>query len=262
MKALTLGVALGAASACAGLAQTQMPVNCTVSPAQTIELSAPVAGVVAEVSVARGQHVSAGDVILRLDDDLARGEAAIAREQAAFVGAITAAQAQVASLSARRDRLQNALNQRAIPQADFDALVLELELAEITLERELSNQQLLLLQAAQAELLVEKLVITSPIDAVIGEDLIAPGEATTGRPLATLYSVGPARVEAFVPVPLLDEVLEAESVSVTQPGTDLSFAVTLDYVAPVANLSSNTIAAYFTLDEDGMRPGSTCRLVY
>lgn len=239
-----------------------VPVNCTVSPAQTIELSAPVMGVVADVSVVRGGRVDAGDIIVRLDDDLARSEASLAIQQAAFDGAIRAAEAQLANLLARRDRLQIAVDQRAIPQADFDALLLEIALAEIAVERQIQDRTILQLQAEQSALLIEKLTIRSPISAVIGEDLISVGESTANRPVVTLYAVDSVRIEAFVPVPLLDDILATDALAVTSPGSDRDFPVTLDYVAPAANLSSNTIAVYFFLHGDGLRPGSTCRLVY
>ncbi len=239
-----------------------VPVNCTVSPAQTIELSAPVTGVVADVSVVRGGRVEAGDIIVRLDDDLARSEASLAVQQAAFDGAIRAAEAQLANLLARRDRLQIAVDQRAIPQADFDALLLEIALAEIAIERQIQDRTILQLQAEQSALLIEKLTIRSPISAVIGEDLISVGESTANRPVVTLYAVDSVRIEAFVPVPLLDDVLATDALAVTSPGSDRDFPVTLDYVAPAANLSSNTIAVYLFLHGDGLRPGSTCRLVY
>lgn len=243
-------------------AQAPIPINCTISPNQIIELSAPLPGVVAEVAVSRGQQVAQGDVIVRLDDDLAVADLAMAEENAAFDGAILAARAQVASLSARRDRLQSAVNQRAIPRAEFDELLLELELAEITLLRQIQEQEMLQLQAAQAGLAVEKLVLRAPIDAIVGEDLISVGETTAGRAVATLYSIGPVRIEAFVPVTALDSLLAAEAISVTRPGADDRFDVVLDYVAPAANLSSSTISVYFTLDDGALRPGSACRLVY
>ena len=46
------------------------PVNCTVKPIQTVELSSQIRGIVAEVYVRPGQHVKKGDAILGLDTRL------------------------------------------------------------------------------------------------------------------------------------------------------------------------------------------------
>lgn len=261
MRGLTIMALAGATLASGASAQTP-PINCTISPAQTIELSAAVPGVVAEVAVSRGGHVAAGDIIVRLDDDLARVDARLAEQQAAFDGAIRAAEAQLASLEDRRERLQQAVDLRAIPQGEFQELLLEITLAEIAVQQEIQDRTILSLQSEQADQLLEELTVRSPIDAIVGEDLISVGESAATRPVATLYAVGSVRIEAFVPVPFLDRVLEAAQVSVAEPGSAESHAVELDYVAPAANLSSNTIAVYFTMEGDAMRPGSSCRLVF
>ena len=51
----------------AALATPLDPVSCLIEPYQTVELSTPVAGILAEVAVDRGDLVAAGQVVARLD---------------------------------------------------------------------------------------------------------------------------------------------------------------------------------------------------
>ena len=68
-----------------------------------------------------------------------------------------------------------------------------------------------------------------------------------------------ARVEAFVPTLVLADFLDRERFEIVVNNDRANpVAVSLDYVAQVADLSSNTQSVYFTLDSETILPGYQC----
>ena len=237
------------------------PINCTINPLQTVEISAAVSGIVAEVMVRPGMEVSTGDIIAKLDTSLAEADLEIAQARANFSGAIEAALIQRDSLERRAGMLKQAVEERAISRAEYESILLEYELSKATVQQQIQDQQLAQREADRAKLVLEKAIIRATVDGIVGENLIDVGENVINRPIATIYVTRPMRVEAFVPVADLRTIAEQTNPQIIVDGnTDNPVPVSLDYVSPVANLSSNTISVYFSLESDTIIPGYKCTL--
>jgi len=258
-KFLTLALCLLAGGVSA---QSRIPpINCTINPLRTVELSSSVPGIVASVLVRPGTRVSAGDTIAKLDTDLAQADLKLAEARAAFEGGVDAAEAQRDSLRSRVGMLDKAVAERAVSRVEYESTLLEYELAEATVLRQKQDLGLAVQEAARARLVLDKAIIRSPVSGIIGEDLIDPGENVLNRPVATIYVTQPMRVEAFVPVGALPQVASVEGPSIIVNGDAQNpVSVTPDYISPVANLSSNTISVYFILESDTILPGYKCVL--
>lgn len=243
-------------------AQSALPlINCTINPLRTVELSSSVSGIVAEVLVRPGSKVAAGDVIAQIDTELAKADLKLAEARAAFEGGVHAAEAQRDSLKSRVAMLEKAVAERAVSRVEYESTLLEYELAEATVLRQIQDLGLAAQEAERARLVLDKAVIRSPVAGVIGEDLIDPGENVLNRPVATVYVTQPMRVEAFVLVGSLQRVAAVTAPHIIVNG-DIQNPVPVlpDYISPVANLSSNTISVYFLLESDTILPGYKCVL--
>jgi len=259
-RVLTLGFCLLTSAATAQ--SVRPPINCTINPLRTVEVSSAVPGIVADVLVRPGSEVVAGDVIATLDTELAEADLKLAAARAAFEGGVHAAQAQRDSLEKRVAMLEAAVAERAVSRVEYESTLLEYELAQATVLRQKQDLGIAVQEAARARLVLDKAIIRSPVAGVIGEDLIDPGENVLNRPVATVYVTQPMRVEAFVPVGSLQQVAAVEKPKIIVNG-DIQNPVTVlpDYISPVANLSSNTISVYFLLESDMILPGYKCILV-
>lgn len=237
------------------------PLNCTINPLQTIELSASVPGVISEVLVRPGSRVEQGDIIARLDRDLAEADLRLAQARADFDGGVIAAKIQRDSLQRRVQMLETAVNERAVSRVEYESALLEYNLAKSTVSRQEQDLELAAQEASRAQIILEKTVIRSPAAGIIGENLIDPGENVLNRPIATIFVTSPMRVETFVPVGRLASVIGQKNPRIIINGdTDNPVPVTPDYVSPVANLSSNTISVYFILESNEILPGFKCTL--
>lgn len=263
---LPTGHALGG-HAPGGVAQEKTPlsnspmINCVVKSLRKIKISVPISGVVSQVKVKSGSTVQKGDVLVLLDSDLARADLALAEQKASFKTLLHAAQLQENVLMKRVERLQTALSRQSISVDEFEEAQQQYELSKTNVAREKQALALAKKEAERARVLVEKTIIRSPADGVIGEDLVNPSEAIGEKPVATLYVTKTLRAEAFIPIPLSDYLRENKpyKLIINDQAIPIS-AVKIDYFSPTVNLSSNTISVFFTIDSDGILPGHSCLL--
>lgn len=254
-------ICLTTQAATAQIAVPQPPINCTINPVQTVELSTSIAGIVEQVLVRPGDRIETGEVVARLDTELAEADLLLARTRADFAGAIRAAELQRDSLSSRVNMLEQAIESNAVSRIEYESALLEYELSIATVAQQRQDQLLAQQEVARARAILEKAIINSPVNGIVGEDLIDVGENVLNRPVATIYVTHPMRVEAFVPVALLKKIAEYPDPEIVVDGDRQNpVSVTLDYISPVANLSSNTISIYFTLESDTIIPGYKCTL--
>lgn len=257
--ALTAGQAQADQSANwqAGLLSGPMP--CTVSPLQTVDLAAPVAGIIESVAVKPGQRVAKGDVIALFDSATARSELAIADLRAGSTKARDIAQSRLAGLERRLSRLTAASASRSVPAADLEQAQLDVDLARGEVSRESEAIELARLDAERARLLVEKSTVRAPVSGSIGETLIDPGESPTQAPIATIYVTDPMKIETYVPVAVLAGFLQSPAFSAEIAGK--SYPITFDHRANVADLSSNTLSVFFHISAAEVLPGLDCKVI-
>ena len=154
--------------------------------------------------------------------------------------------------------MRRAYGRRAVSLSELEDAELSLELAAAAVLRQEQELAILRAETDRAALEVEKSTIVAPKAGVIGEDLAKPGESLSGRIVTTLTVLEPLRVEAFVPTAMLDRIGDA-TLEIDSRAIDAS-DVTLDYVAPTANLSSGTISVFFDLSDPDVTPGQSCRV--
>jgi multidrug efflux pump subunit AcrA (membrane-fusion protein) len=232
---------------------------CTISPRQTVELAAPVAGVIAEVSVRPGQMVAQGDVIARFDGDVLNRDLALSEKRSVSTKGLEIAQSRLAGLEMRLSRLQAATKSRAVPAADLENAQLEADIARGEVGREVEALALAQLDLERARVLVEKTIVRAPVAGRIGEDLIDPGESPTQAPIATIYVTTPMRIETYVPTNVVANFLELKGFSAQIAGK--TYNVDFDHRGSVADLSSNTLSVFFNITSDEVLPGLDCKIL-
>lgn len=243
------------------LAADSMSVNCTIKPLQSVEVSVPLPGIVAEVFVRPGMQVSEGAPLLALDDTLLRREFALAQSRAAGDATLNLAVTRRDGLARKEARLARARARNAVSVAEHEAAALELASAEGDILRERESLELARLEMERVAASLSALEINSPVTGVVGEDLINVGEAAGREHVATIYVNQPLRVEAFVPSAFFGKFVEQTKYSVIVNGSEENARlVEFDYAAQLADLASNTISVFFRLTAPDVLPGSKCMM--
>ncbi len=141
---------------------------------------------VAEVRVAMGSLVKAGDPLVLLDAQ----ELAAKREQAR--AAVVAAEADAQHAAQEERRIRALFEQNAATQRDLDAVVARSRAAAAGLQR--ARDAL-----AEAEVALAETIVRAPFDGVVATRLADPGDlAVPGQPLLVLHDPETLRFEASI----------------------------------------------------------------
>lgn len=267
--ATVTGLALTAALATPVTAQAVRPelrpegaMDCAIMPSRVIEVATPLDGVLEEVLVRPGQAVEKGELIARLDTAIAAAELAHAELKARSAAGVRAARGRIEAAQVQYDSARPALQHNVLSRVEYEKIKAELVLAERELEREMEAMALAAAEAARIAVIVAKGEIRAPASGIIGEQLLDAGEAAQGRPLAQVIVVEPMRVEVFVPLGQLQALREgAPHVVLAGTAEPILLEPELDYISPLADQSSRTIRAYYTLHSDRVVPGYRCYLL-
>ena len=208
----------------------------TLEPRAEAQVVAKTSGVALQVLAEEGQQVHAGQVLVRLDADRARLQAA----QSA---------AQLRKLEANFKRAQQLESQQMVSANDLDQLRYDLENARAV------NRL--------ADLELSYTNVVAPISGVIALRSIKPGNfVQINSPIFRI--VDSSRLEATLNVPEreIDKLKPGQVVELTAdalPGK--RFTGTVDRVAPVVDTGTGTFRVVATFDGDGeLQPGMFTRL--
>lgn len=196
-------LALAPAPPAAGQAPNQegSTFTCLIEPMMTLKLGSPVPGLISEMLVDRGAIVKKGEVLARLEAGVETAAVALARARAQNNSALESAQAKLAFQVGKQRRamalrMNDNITISAADEAQTGAKVAEAELHEAQ-----TSLQMAQLEMTRAEEQLKQRTIRSPIDGIVTERTLGPGEyAFDQAHLLTVAQIDPLSVEAFVPL--------------------------------------------------------------
>ena len=189
---------------------------------------------VLEVNLKAGQAVSAGDVLVRLDDSDLRAKL----EQAtATVQAAEAARDQAAS---EEQRYAPLAKDRVISQQEYDRSVAALRSAEAELQR--SREAVKEVQA-----MLEWATVRAPMDGVVIDKQVDVGDTVTpGRTLVTIFDPTRMQLVASVRESLALDLQTGQEIGVVIQGLDKQCLGTISEIVPEAKTASRTFQVKVT----------------
>lgn len=188
--------------------------DCLIEPSSIIELNAPVAGIVSELLVDRGDRVARGQLVARLEDRLERANLAVATQRASSTAALEMKRSRLAFEERRMSRNTRLINENIITDKEADEIKTSLEIARWELRDAEEQASLLRLQRAQAEADLSLREIRSPVEGVVIERNREPGEQAAGTHIMRIAQLDPLYVETFVPASAVARLVPGGSVSV------------------------------------------------
>lgn len=196
-------------------ASAAQPLGCLIEPFRVSDVGSPVIGVIDRTLVERGERVHAGQPIATLRSDVERQSVAVALSKAQAVGELQAAQANALLARQKLARAQDLADQKfissqALEQARAEAQVAENRLAQAREQRAVFAREH---DLAQAQLGLR--TIRSPIEGVVVDRYLSPGERVEEKPIYRVATVNPLRVEVILPSSFYSAVREGMSVTIT-----------------------------------------------
>ena len=204
-------------------------VNATVEAVRQTQLSAQVSGAVVSLGVQVGEHVKAGQTLLRLDSSHALDQAA------ANDALVDAAKSALVLASRDWERQKQLFEKQYIRQAGLERAQAQWETAQAHLAAAQA-------QARAAGHQSHFYQITAPYDGIVAEVGTALGDmALPGKPLITLYDPRALRLTAFVPESVRAQLAPGAQLSYDFSENDAPQAVAHSEWLPVSDPSTHSM---------------------
>lgn len=155
------------------------------------------------VSAREGERVVKGEVIAKLQSNVAEAALAVAEKKASSQIDILYAEAayEVAVKELQKSKTANLIDPGNVPAIDIARLELSAERARLQIEKAKLDHQVALLERNQREAELARYTIESPLNGIVTEVLKYPGEAVQqGDPIMHVVNTDVVRVEGFVSV--------------------------------------------------------------
>ena len=177
-----------------------------IEPSLVVNVGSSVPGILKTVGVERGDMIKKGQVLARLHSGVERATMELARARTELVAAINERQAQVDFSLRRQKRYEELYKKKVISFEKVDEARTNSAMALMDLEEVNENLRLAELELKRSIEVVRRMTIYSPINGVVMERFLSPGEFVEDQPVLKLAQIHPLHVEVFAPVELLGTI--------------------------------------------------------
>jgi len=222
--------------------------DCVIEPHMLTDVSSPVDGIVDEINVERGDLVKKDQVLVQLDSRVELATVAYARRRAEANAQVRANKASAEFSQRRHDRVMTLYESKALSFDQMDETDTQKRLAKLELDRARENLELARLDLARAQASLNQRTITSPVDGVVVERFLSPGESVEEKPILRIAQVDPLRVEVIVPVAHINDIVVGQQ-AVVAPEDPINdqYQATVTIVDRVADAASGTFRVRLTV---------------
>jgi RND family efflux transporter MFP subunit len=179
---------------------------CVIKPSAEISIGTPVEGLIQTVPVDRGDWVTKGQVIVTLESSLEEATVALAKSKAQAEAVLKSSQVKIGFSSRKLERAMDLFKTNSIARHEVDEAQTEKALAEMAYQEASENKRLAELELSRATAALDLHTIRSPINGVVVDRLLSPGELARQTPVMKLAQIDPLRVEVFAPISLLGKL--------------------------------------------------------
>jgi RND family efflux transporter MFP subunit len=180
--------------------------DCLIESYVQVAISSPVEGVIERVTVDRGASVKVGQVLVELESSVEKAAVVMAKIKAEMLSPHKSNQVRLEFGERRFNRTVELYRKDLIPMKEYDEAETAKALAEVGVLEARENEQLARAELVRAEAAYALRSVRSPINGVVVERLLAPGEFAKQAPILKLAQLDPLRVEVIAPVQLWGQI--------------------------------------------------------
>ena len=187
-------------------AQEYTELDCLVKPEMYVDISSPVDGVLASVLVNKGDIVNKGQTLALLESSVEAAQLQLAKQEVQMDNIINGKRARYEYTQRKSERYGNLNKLKSISKDEYDEAVTDAYLAkseftQAKLDKKANEMKLLLAKAV-----LEQKTIKSPIDGIVVERYLVPGESTENKPIVQLAKIDPLLVEVVAPSTMFGKI--------------------------------------------------------
>ena len=216
-------------------------------------------GLVDKVPFKEGDMVKADQVIIQLDDSVEASETERLKYEAEDKTRIEAAEAELQQAKVDLKRMEEANARGAATDLELQHAELAVLIKDLTLKLAFFNQKQAQRQFEQAQLVVERMKIRSPIDGRIERIVVKEGEATeTSEKIVRVVRIDPLWIDVPAPLSMVRERLKEGQAAVVvfenADGTKVEAEGKIDRISTVADSASETLNVRVEVPNPSQRP--------
>jgi RND family efflux transporter MFP subunit len=244
-------------------AQTLPVLGCLLEPTTTAELSASSRGKVAALEVKRGDVVTKGQVLARLESGVEELNVELATTRAKMRMNLQSKEArlELAELSEQRTREladKNMMSSMQLDEAQTEKTIAEFDAMEAKEQHALAQVEL-----ARAKELLRQRYVHSTLDGIVVEIYKEVGEFVDEEPVLKLAQLDPLKVDVIAPVTMFGEITPGMALSVSPELAGVNpFVAEVDVVDKIIDAGSGTFRFSMVLPNPGFKipAGLNCQL--
>ncbi len=228
-------------------------VSCTIRPRQVVQLASPVSGRIAEEFVDRGDAVSQGEVVAKLESGVEEAQLALDLYRAENSTERETAEADLGFNERQLERKQKLRDNMFAKMDDVDDYTTRIVQDRISIRKAEINKHLSALEAARSASALNLRRVKSSIDGVVTERKLQPGEYVYEQtPIMTIAQIDPLSVELVVSAQLYGTIKVGGTVEIhPNPPVSGVYRVKVDVVDPVIDVASETFGVRLILPNPG-----------
>lgn len=175
--------------------------DCIMDPSLVVEVGGAVDALMTEAFVSRGDDVTKGQLIARMDASVQAAILAHATELADSGSGVNIAQTRLDLARTEVERAEQLLTRNLLPQSAVEALRARAAEAELELQQAQIDQRLARLEKDRVAAQMAQYEIRSPLDGIVITRMVSPGEYVYSQaPVAQLAQNDPIHIEVFLPL--------------------------------------------------------------
>ena len=213
--------------------------DCLIEPEMTIKLGSPATGIIDEIPVDRGDEVKKGEVVARLESDLERTELEMAKTKYGY-------------LKSQYERLKVVRSKSLASDEIVDQAKSQMDSAKLEMRRR--------------EILLRERSIKSPVNAIVVDRLLAPGEYVYEQtPILKLAKTDTLNVQVLLPTDLYRRVKEGMDATVTlQAPVKGTYHAKVKVIDKIMDAASSSFGVELTLKNPNLSipAGLRCNVTF
>jgi RND family efflux transporter MFP subunit len=236
--------------------------DCLIQPSELVDIGSPVIGLIDSIHVQRADTIRRGDVLVELESATERAAVELARARAEMDGAERARLANVKLGTHKEVRAKRLFDSNALSLDLREESETAAELARLELQQAREDRRLASLQLAQAEEILRRRTIRSPVDGVVVDRLMQPGERVDEEVILRVAQIDPLLVEVTLPSAMFGKVKPGAKASVEpELGGDQVYFASVKTVDKVIDAASGTFDVHLELPnpDQTLPSGQHCR---
>ncbi len=236
-----------------------------IEPSMVVKVGSGAYGILETVNLDRGDFVRKGEVLATLQSGVEKATMEAARARAEMEAGVKAKQSNLDFYTRKKTMNEELYKKQVLTFSQMDEIETSRILADMQLQEALENKRLAALEYKRAVELVNRMTILSPINGVVVERYLSPGEYIENQSVMKLAQIDPLHVEVILPVNQLHSIkggMRAKVIPEAPIGGQ--YIAVVEVVDRVIDAASGTFGVRLELPNPNHRlpAGLKCKVIF